>query len=247
MASSFLVRLTSVSLAFSKERVLQDISLELRPGQLVTLVGPNGAGKSTLLKVILGLVQPTQGTIEKRPSLRVGYMPQKFAVNPLMPLTVERFLTLPPDGQLSVHASLKAVSGLHLLKKSFHHLSGGEVQRVLLAQAFLRAPHLLVLDEPSQGLDIDGQRLFYTFLQTFREKSPSTTILLASHDLYMVLKTSDHVICLNRHICCVGHPDNVRQHPSYLKLFGEEAPPTLAPYTHHHAHRHGESEREESF
>ncbi len=233
-----LLTLREVSYRVRNLSILENISLQFHQGEWVTLVGPNGAGKSTLIKIILKLVQPTTGTLERSSSLRIGYMPQKLHLNHLLPLTVKRFLSLIPSPRYSAETVLRETGVLHLFDRSMHTLSGGEVQRVLLARALSQNPQFFILDEPTQGLDIEGQRRFYMLLQDLRSRYPKTAFLVASHDLYMVFEKSDRVVCLNHHICCTGHPEKVRQHPDYLQLFGEQASPALSVYTHKHAHQH---------
>lgn len=233
-----LLTLQEVSSRTRDTSLLRDITFSVHAGELMTLIGPNGAGKSTLLKIILGLWTPSGGTVRRASSLRSGYMPQKLEINTLLPLTVERFLALTFEAVVTPSEALSRVSALRLKERSLHHLSGGELQRVLLAKALMRDPHLLILDEPTQGLDIDGQRQFYGLLDQLKRENPSLTILLASHDLYMVFRQSTQVVCLNHHVCCIGTPDTVEKHPDYLRLFGQDASPDLAPYTHIHSHCH---------
>jgi zinc transport system ATP-binding protein len=240
MNASACVRLRDVSFIPEGQEVLKNISLELQKGQLTTLIGPNGAGKSTLLKILLGLLKPTSGTVHREGGLRIGYVPQKFTINPFLPLTVKDFLALftKAKSPSSRNHVLEWVAAGHLYDHPFQKLSGGELQRVLLANALQNDPQLLVLDEPTQGLDIKGQKSFYELLHRLKSASPGLSILLASHDLYMVLQTSDTVICLQHHVCCMGAPHSVQEHPSYLKLFGESVHLGLVPYTHHHSHSH---------
>lgn len=217
----------------SVEGILENISLTIMPGQIVTIIGPNGAGKTTLIKALLDLLPITQGKLWKKNGCRIGYMPQSLEINALMPLRVKDFLklALPIQDQEEI---LAPVGIAHLLDKSFHTLSGGEVQRVLLARALLIQPDILVLDEPAQGVDILGQAELYRIITQFRDKL-GYGVLLVSHDLHLVMSASDLVICLNHHVCCSGHPDAVRQDLQYQKLFPEDA---LSPYTHYHDHHH---------
>ncbi len=236
MSSCLLLSLENIDVVGGKGFLLKDISLTVEEGKLITLVGPNGAGKTTLLKVLLNLLCPTRGQVERRKDLRVGYIPQKFTASPLLPLSVEFFLNLTPSPHLSAYEGLTQVGALSLLEKSVQHLSGGELQKVLFAKALMQAPNLLVLDEPTQGLDLDSQGFFYALLEELREKNPKLSIVLASHDLYVVLRTSDLVVCLNQHICCMGHPEAVQKDPHYKRLFGDRL--ALVPYTHVHTHTH---------
>ena len=118
-----------------------------------------------------------------------------------------------------------------------HDLSGGEFQRVLLARAILKKPNLLLLDEPLQGVDVNGQIELYKLIGSLKA-SLNCSIFMISHDLHLVMAKTDRVLCLNQHICCQGHPEDVSQHPEYLKLLGDSAAKELAVYTHHHDHHH---------
>jgi zinc transport system ATP-binding protein len=216
--------------------ILADISLILHKEQIVSIVGPNGAGKTTLLKILLGLLKPTSGKITTSPNLRIGYMPQRLQVDPLFPLTVKRFLQL-GQADVSLEKTLVEVGVKHqILDNPLYTLSGGELQRVLLARALLRQPELLVLDEPAQGVDLLGQGEFYDLIARIREQQ-GCAILLVSHDLNVVMAQTDIVVCLNQHVCCSGHPEKVSKDPAFTALFGHVAQ-NLAFYTHKHDHHH---------
>lgn len=217
--------------------ILDHISFSIPPGEIITLIGPNGAGKTSLLKIILGIIAPTQGTVEKKPGLTIGYVPQKLNVPISIPLTVERFLRL--DGSYADNEMENALdeAGIpHLLTRSIHPLSGGETQRVMLARTLLKHPELLVLDEPAQGLDPAGEEQFYALLTELNKKR-KCAILMVSHDLHFVMARTHQVICLNHHICCSGTPQDILETPDYLKMFGH-TPPHMALYCHHHDHVH---------
>jgi zinc transport system ATP-binding protein len=227
-----LLNLETVSKTFANRMVLDKISMSISQGEITTVIGPNGAGKSTLLKIILGLIAPDNGTIERSSELRIGYMPQKLYVDPTLPLTTHRFLRL-ADVSASACDEALALTGISDLKNnSFQSLSGGEIQRVLLARAILRRPNLLVLDEPVQGVDINGQNELYRIITNLKE-TLNCGVVLVSHDLHLVMSDSDHVICLNQHICCQGKPEKVTQDPAYINIFGN-----TSVYNHHHNHQH---------
>jgi zinc transport system ATP-binding protein len=209
----------------------------LHEGEIVTVIGPNGAGKTTLLKKILGLIVPSNGEVVRHSALRIGYMPQKLTLNPLMPITVQRFLQQTRADNHAIQQALHDVGVANLLQQSLHAVSGGELQRVLLARALLRQPELLVLDEPAQGVDVCGQADLYRLIAQLRDRY-HCSVLLVSHDLHLVMAATDTVICLNRHICCQGHPEHVSQHPEYLQLFGRQIAEDIAVYTHRHDHDH---------
>lgn len=233
-----LVKAKDISIQFGDRQVLQQVSLTVRQGQVVTLIGPNGAGKTTLVRIILGLLAPQSGSIEKPKNLRIGYMPQKLHIEPTMPITVRRFLELARHTRTTpIDAILAEVQIGHLLNHQLRAISGGEMQRVLLARALVQAPALLVLDEPAQGVDVAGQADLYQLINDIRSRH-NCGVLMISHDLHLVMAKTDEVICLNQHICCHGHPEQVSMHPSYLALFGKKEAKNLAVYTHHHNHHH---------
>ncbi|MCI6779311.1 MAG: zinc ABC transporter ATP-binding protein ZnuC, partial [Escherichia coli] len=166
-----LVSLENVSVSFGQRRVLSDVSLELKPGKILTLLGPNGAGKSTLVRVVLGLVTPDEGVIKRNGKLRIGYVPQKLYLDTTLPLTVHRFLRLRPGTHKEdILPALKRVQAGHLINAPMQKLSGGETQRVLLARALLNRPQLLVLDEPTQGVDVNGQVALYDLIDQLRRE-----------------------------------------------------------------------------
>lgn len=215
--------------------ILEDVSLALKPQKIMTLIGPNGAGKTTLLKVLLGIIPISQGALTRKPGLKIGYMPQKLTMNSTLPMTVERLLTLGTTQSTSkiqnlIDHCLTEVGALPLKYNRLTTLSGGELQRVMLARALLTEPDLLVLDEPMQGVDVLGQEELYNLIAKIRDRR-GCAILLVSHDLHLVMAASDEVICLNKHICCSGHPLDVKADPSYQELF-------VVPYQHQHDHRH---------
>lgn len=238
MTPKTLVELHNVGLDFKSRRVLDQISFRVCPKEILTIIGPNGAGKSCLLKVILGLYEPTRGHCERSSGLKIGYMPQKLAVDPSLPLSVERFLTLANKGNSApVDDVLKRVGARDLRFSAVQSLSGGEFQRVLLARALLREPDLLVLDEPAQGVDLQGQQALYHLLAELRDEQ-GFAILMVSHDLHFVMAQTDQVLCLNQHVCCSGTAESVSQHPEYLSLFGSGDVEDIAVYTHSHDHHH---------
>jgi zinc transport system ATP-binding protein len=203
---------------------------------VVSLIGPNGAGKTTLIRVLLRLLKPSAGRIWRRPDLVIGYVPQRVRLDPILPLTVRRFLTLGLRN-LELSPVLAAVGAGHLARASMHELSGGELQRVVLARALVRDPELLVLDEPAQGIDFNGQLELYQLVERIRDER-GCGVLLVSHDLHVVMAATDRVICLNRHVCCSGEPEAFSRHPDYLDLFGPRAAAGVAIYTHDHDHAH---------
>lgn len=233
-----LVAAHDVTLKAGGRVILDHVNLAVRPGEIVTIIGPNGAGKSTLVKVLLGLTAATAGRVEMVPGLRIGYVPQRFPLAMNVPLSVRRLMTLTLSApELEIGAALGETGVAHLIDARVTDLSGGELQRVLLARALLRRPQLLVLDEPVQAVDFHGEVKLYELISAIR-KSHGCGILMVSHDLHMVMAESDHVICLNAHVCCEGGPTVVQKDPEFAKLFGPAAARMIAAYTHDHDHDH---------
>ena len=234
-----LASLQGIGLSFHKKQILHDISFELQADKILTLIGPNGAGKSSLVRILLGLQQSDTGKVWTKPNLRIGYVPQKIHIDALMPLTVERFICLAGNGKIRelLDRTLETTGISHLKNQSVQQLSGGEFQRVLLARALINQPELLVLDEPAQGVDVIGQGELYELIASLKE-AHGFGVLMISHDLHLVMQKTDQVLCLNQHICCSGQPEDVSQHPEYLRLFGNIPAEGLAVYTHHHNHCH---------
>lgn len=238
MSASVLVRAEHVNLSLSEQSVLIDVSLELTAGEIVTIVGPNGSGKTSLVRVLLGLLTPDSGSVWRAPQLRIGYMPQKLEVHATLPLSVLRFLRLVPGvSHTDVISALAEVGAAKVLNSPLQRISGGELQRVLLARALLRQPQLLVLDEPVQGVDVNGQLELYNLIGQLSQRY-GCGVLMISHDLHLVMRSTDRVICLNRHICCSGHPEQVSGDPAFVELFGSRAASDLAVYHHDHDHKH---------
>lgn len=234
---SELISLDNIHVQLDERHILTGVDFTLHENEIVTLIGPNGAGKSTLIKVLLGIVQPNQGYIKKANHLKLSYVPQKFHPSLSLPLRVKDLLALekcPPR----IKQQIIEETGIYkLLDAKVQLLSGGERQRVLLARALLRQPHVLVLDEPMQGLDIQSEAELYAYVRTLPERY-GCAVIMVSHDLQWVMQGTHRVICLNKHICCSGSPENVQQHPEYLAIFGTQR--TF--YQHHHDHcAHGDT------
>ncbi|TVR96824.1 MAG: ATP-binding cassette domain-containing protein [Rhodospirillales bacterium] len=233
-----LIAAVGVGVAVGQRTILDGIDVAVHPRVIVTVVGPNGAGKTTLIRVLLGLIAPSAGSVRRRPGLRVGYLPQRVAFDPVLPLNVGRLMTLTVRrSREEVLAALAETGSAHLIAVPVQSLSGGELQRVLLARALLRDPDLLVLDEPVQGVDFTGEADLYRLIGSIRRRR-GCGVLMVSHDLHVVMAETDQVVCVNRHVCCAGPPEQVTRHPAYLALFGARAA-AFAVYPHHHDHAHG--------
>ncbi|RMG49923.1 MAG: metal ABC transporter ATP-binding protein [Gammaproteobacteria bacterium] len=239
-STELLIEARGLGLVVEGQSILEDVDLALHRGEIITVIGPNGAGKSTLVRLLLGLERPTAGQVWRRPGLRIGYVPQRLQVSPVLPLAVERFLRLGNAvSARQVSETLKEVGAGSLASRALYRLSGGELQRVLLARALLRQPDLLVLDEPAQGVDVAGQASLYRLIAALRDRH-GYGVLMVSHDLHLVMAASDSVLCLNHHVCCHGQPEAISRHPEYLRLIGDSqaAADGLAFYRHAHDHCH---------
>lgn len=238
LAGDALVKVEDLEVRDGAKVLLHDVSLEIRRGEVVTIVGPNGGGKTTLLRAVIGAQPPSRGRVRQSPKLRIGYVPQRLAIDRTFPMTVERFLSLADRGAgRAVSETLARVGAERLAKSQLVDLSGGELQRAMLARALLRRPDLLVLDEPTQGLDQPGEAAFYRLIDKLRAED-GVAVLMASHELHVVMASSDRVLCLNGHICCQGAPQLVSEHPEYRRLFGPSDVDAVAIYRHEHDHSH---------
>jgi len=236
-----LVSARSLWLTRGGRAILQGVDIDVQPREIVTLIGPNGAGKTTLVRVLLGLERPDKGSTLRKEGLIVGYVPQRFEVDRAIPVTAGRFVALgrraAEEEEEETARALADVGAPHLAEHQLSDLSGGELQRVVLARALVRRPHLLVLDEFVRGVDYAGEAELYTLIGQLRSER-GFGVLLVSHDLHVVMAQSDRVVCINRHVCCSGVPESVAQHPEYERLFGPQAARAFGLYHHHHDHHH---------
>lgn len=233
-----LVTAKNITVRHGARDALQNVSFDIDAGEIVTIVGPNGSGKTTLLRAVVGTAQLSSGTITHAKHLRVGYVPQRLQLDSSLPMTVTRFLSLSRAGsQAQLTEVMQLLQIEHVKDRQMHALSGGQFQRVLLARALLSKPNLLILDEATQGLDQQGAAEFYRLIDDIRKKS-DCAVLMVSHELHVVMATSDRVLCLNGHICCQGAPEQVANAPEYQKLFGTGTKGALALYRHEHDHSH---------
>ena len=217
--------------------LIKGVSLEVEKGKIVTLIGPNGSGKSTTAKIALGIFKKIEGEVEKYTN-KIGYVPQKISIDWTLTLKVYDFLTLTENiSEVAIDEALSLTGVIHLKNKNLGNLSGGEFQRVLLARAISKKPELLVLDEPVQGVDFTGEIALYELIKKISDQL-NCGILLISHDLHTVMSATDHVVCLNGHVCCSGSPIDVAKNNEYKALFGEQASQILTRYEHKHDHVH---------
>ena len=238
-SGSPLLELKNISIVRHGDAIVDDISLTVSRAEIVTLIGPNGSGKSTLVKTALGLIDADKGHVIRVPGLKMAYVPQSMDIDPTLPITVQRFMRLSHNATPDlIYRALQKTGTVGLYNASLHTLSGGEMRRVLLARAITNEPDLLILDEPTAGVDISGQSELYALIHGLRDDM-GCSILLVSHDLHIVMAATDRVVCLNRHLCCSGSPESVSQSAEFIHLFGEELAAELAIYHHHHDHQHG--------
>ena len=236
---NILVKLDNVGISINDKWLVKGVSLQVEKNKIVTLIGPNGSGKSTTAKIALGIYKKIQGKVEKYTN-KVGYVPQKISIDWTLPLRVKDFMTLTESlDNETITEALSLTGVIHLKEKNLSDLSGGEFQRVLLARAISKKPELLVLDEPVQGVDFTGEIALYELIKKICDEL-NCGILLISHDLHTVMTATDHVVCLNGHVCCSGSPMDVAKNNEYKVLFGEQASQILTRYEHRHDHIHTE-------
>ena len=234
-----LLKLESVGFSKNNKWLVEGVSLEVKQGEIVTLIGPNGSGKSTTAKIALGIYKNIEGRVNKYTN-KIGYVPQKISIDWTLPIRVIDFMSLieePTDEQINIALNLTSVE--HLRNKSLGDLSGGEFQRVMIARAIAKQPDLLVLDEPVQGVDFKGEITLYELIKKISEEL-NCGILLISHDLHVVMAATDFVVCLNGHVCCSGTPQVVAKNNEYKELFGDRASSILSLYEHKHDHTHSQ-------
>jgi len=232
-----LLRAEGLGVDLGGRAVLRGVDLSLARGEIVTVIGPNGGGKTTLLRAVLGLLRPSEGRAFVAPGVTVGYVPQRFAVDRVLPMTVDRLMRLTArPGRGAIEQALAETGTAHLIEASVHGLSRGELQRVLLARALVRQPDLLVLDEPVQAVDYAGEAALYALIGEIRDRR-GCGVLMVSHDLHVVMAATDRVVCVNGHVCCTGAPHEVSDHVEVRRLFGPQAE-LFALYRHHHDHDH---------
>ena len=233
-----LISVKNLNVTYGANTVLRNVTLDVEPGEIVTIVGPNGSGKTSLLRAIIGATRPAAGEIRLQPGLKTGYVPQQLHIDPTLPITVERFMRLTDRvSKATCKSALEAAGVPDLLQRQMSQLSGGQFQRVLLARALINRPDVLLLDEATQGLDQPGSAAFYRQIEDVR-RDTGCAVVMISHELHVVMSASDRVICLNGHVCCEGAPAVVASAPEYRALFGTGTGGALALYRHDHDHNH---------
>lgn len=239
MSNEVILNIENLTVAFDDNKIIDNLSFSIRKGEVVAIVGPNGAGKSVLFRALMGLV-PYSGKINWAPRLKTSYVPQRFNVEKDFPLTTKEFLRLKSKNHSNIISTLESV-GLkdkqsdmhhiehHLLNQRLGWLSGGQLQRILITWAILDNPDVLLFDEPTAGIDIGAEETIYNLLKKINDER-AMTILIISHDLNIVYKYADNVLCLNKEKICYGVPSEVLDPRALVKLYGGEA----SFYTHEH-------------
>ena len=236
-----LIRASNVSVYKNQKAILKNIDIEINKKDFISIIGPNGAGKTMLLKCLMGFYKPDVGQIERKKSLKIGYMPQNINIVNTMPISVKSFITLRKKfDEFSFKQVVLETEISELVNKQLSILSGGEMQRVLLARSLLNNPELLILDEPAQNLDISGQMSFYKLLQSIY-KNRDLSILMVSHDLHLVMVSTKSVLCLSNHVCCSGKPQQIAEDPEFISMFGKDMAKMMAVYQHTNDINHNQS------
>ena len=226
-----ILHIKNLNVKFGKEEVIRNLSLEVKKGDFLIVLGPNGAGKTVLLKTLLGIF-PFEGKIEWRKGIKIGYVPQRVPFDKDFPISVEEFLKLKTKNKNEIGEVLKLVGfEENFLKKNLEEISSGQYQRILVAWALMGNPDVLLFDEPTTGIDISGKETIYQLLERLK-KEKNLTIILVTHDLSVVFKFSDYVICLNKCPICQGTPKETVTPENLSKLYGQE----IKFYEHYHGH-----------
>lgn len=237
--SEVLIKAENVSLQLGTRQILSAVDFEITAGEIAIFIGPNGGGKTSLVKLLLGIHPAQSGTITRKVGLNISYVPQKFEISPFLPLSVKRLLNFTQKySETTLVEALRTTDCEHLLNDQVKQLSGGELQRVLIARAMLSKPDILVLDEALQGVDQAGEVRLNNLISDY-SKQNGTAILMVSHDLHLVMKSTDRVYCINGHICCQGKPEQVQHMDEFKNIFGSLVD-NFAVYSHAHDHSHGE-------
>ena len=227
-----LISAKNINVIKTGKNILKDVSIDINKNDFITIIGPNGAGKSMLLKCLMGFYKPNSGIIKTKPNLKFGYMPQNLDIIKTIPMKAKSFITIKKKyDKISLKKVISETQIENILDKQLSVLSGGEMQRVLLARSLLNNPEVLILDEPAQNLDVSGQMHFYKLLQIIYSKR-GLSILMVSHDLHLVMVSTKQVICLSNHICCCGKPQQITKDPEFLSMFGKDMAEVMAVYQH---------------
>lgn len=238
-----ILTVTGLNVEFDNHVILNDVGFEVTRDDTLAIIGPNGAGKSVLFRALLGLV-PFTGKVEWAEDAKIGYVPQKLAVAKDLPLTVNDFLHFKEGSQVKIYEVIRSVGFLeqaeHLhndkrvLNTRLGDLSGGELQRVLIAYALLGEPNILLFDEPTTGVDVSGEETIYDLIHKLQAEE-DLTIVFISHELQVVNHYANSVLCLNKEKICFGPPIEVVNKENLAKLYGED----VHLHKHLEGHNHG--------
>ena len=231
-----LLSVRDLAVAFDGKKIIDRVSFNLYPSDVLAVIGPNGAGKSVLLKTLVGIIPKTAGEVIWAPGVKIGYLPQRFHVDHYLPMTVKEFLQLKPRAKHNFKEALTMAHVDHaFLKKNLAYLSSGQLQKVLLAWTLIDQPNLLLFDEPTENVDMVGQESIYSLLHELQD-TLGIAIVIVSHDLHVVYRYADHVLCLNRDMICFGEPHTELTEKTLTELYGDHA------FFHHHRDAHAEHE-----
>jgi zinc transport system ATP-binding protein len=220
-SEELVLRVENLNVVMDGQRIIENLSFEVKEGDVVTVLGPNGAGKTVLLKTLLGLL-PYEGTVTWKPGMRLGYVPQRLPFIRDIPLSVQDFFRLKKTSDKDAEHILYSVGFReNYAQRRMGDLSSGQFQRILIAWALISNPQVLLFDEPTTGIDFHGEETVYALLARLKEER-NLTILLVTHDLSVVYKFSTDVLCLNKHMVCQGPPRKALTPQSLRELFGEE-------------------------
>ncbi|QGR02341.1 metal ABC transporter ATP-binding protein [Ehrlichia ruminantium] len=219
--NDYIINVKNLSFAYAKKRVIDNISFQVRFGEIVTILGPNGGGKTTLIRILVGIYKNYLGIVEYARNFVIGYLPQNFSVNSLIPMTVEYFLVSSYTKcrkKLSLNNVLKDVDVVKILNKQMSEISHGELQLVLLARCLMLNPDIIILDEPVSCMDVNAKDSFYKLINKLILRY-NLSVIMTSHDLHFVMATSYRVICINKSIYCEGSPNEIVKNEKFLKMF----------------------------
>ncbi|MEK7540351.1 MAG: metal ABC transporter ATP-binding protein [Patescibacteria group bacterium] len=258
-----ILKVSDLSVAFGDLQVLRDVSFAVKEGEFAVIIGPNGAGKSVLIKTVLGLIPAKSGRVDLQVDNQdIGYVPQRLHFDPSFPLTVRELLLLKlpqaafwwgrKTSEQRVKRMLELTKSSKVIDRQIGKLSGGELQRVLLAYALVNQPKLLILDEPAAGVDVVGEQTFYELIDLVRHTGVTkhihgqakphqpehVTVIMISHDLDAVYKYADNVICINRQLLCSGIPNKVLTPTVLAKAYGRHKDVFHHDHQYHQEHEH---------
>lgn len=229
MEEKIVLKVENLDVELEGEEILKDLSFEVKEGEVLVILGPNGAGKTVLLKTLLGIL-PYKGKIEWQKGIKIGYVPQRLPFIKDIPMAVKEFFDLKNVSKKESEEILKSIGlGEDILKKKIGDLSSGQFQRILVGWALASNPQVLLFDEPMTGIDIGGQESVYNLLEKLK-KERDLTILFVTHELSIVYKLADKVLCLSKRMLCHGLPKEILTPERISELYSGE----IKFYQHNH-------------